>query len=192
MGRSIRIAWVDPCQLTRECMTTALSQGISPLRLTPYENAAAFIVSAMNDGVDLIVLTAHDHGRHLPEDIITLRAAAFHQPIVLVSPNEAADQMAAVAASLRLGASGHLPLQSTGIEMAISSFVFAHEGGTFAPLQLLLAGQVPPRRAAPPRRGARPEGVDGKPGRRSQRLRKSARRLAAAPLIEGSTHDEPA
>jgi len=192
MGHSIRIAWVDPCQLTRECMTMALSQGASPLRLTPYENAAAFIVSAKNEGVDLIVLTAHDLGLHLPGDIVTLRAAAFRQPIVLISPNEGSGEMAAVAASLRLGASGHLPLRSTGIDMAISSFVFAHEGGTFAPLELLLAGQVPARRPAPPRRGARPESSDVKPGRRGPRPRKSAGRLAAASLMEGGAHDEPA
>lgn len=192
MGQSIRIAWVDPCQLTRECMTAALSHGTSPLRLTPYETAAAFIVSAKKESVDLIVLTAHDLGLHLPEDIVTLRAAAFQQPIVLVSPNEGTGEMAAVATSLRLGASGHLPLHSTGIDMAISSFVFAHEGGTFAPLELLLAGQAPVRRGVPPRRGMRPEASDAKPGRRGPRPRKSAGRLGAASLMEGSTHDEPA
>lgn len=193
MGHSIRIAWVDPCQLTRECMTAALSHGASPLHLTPYENAAEFIVSAKHEGVDLIVLTAHDMGLHLPDDIVSLRAAAFQQPIVLVSPNEGTGEMAAVATSLRLGASGHLPLHSTGIDMAISSFVFAHEGGTFAPLELLLAGQAAPRRAALPRRAAtRSETNDGKPGHRGPRSRTSPGRRTDTSLMEGHAHDEPA
>lgn len=177
MDRFIRIAWVDPCQLTRECMTAALSQNASPLRLTPHEEASEFIASASAHEMDLIVLTTQDPGPNLPKDVLALRAAGFRQPIVLVSPNDAAEELAAVAASLRLGACGHLPVHSTGIEMAISSLLFAYEGGSFAPLPLLLA---------------RTQAGDGKPPRRGPRPRRSPRLRTATPLKEGLAHDEPA
>lgn len=193
MDQPIRIAWVDPCQLTRECITAALSQDTSPLRLTPYEQASSFIVSTTTHEVDLIVLTTHDLGCDLPQDVLALRSAGFRQPIVLVSPNEATEELEAVAASLRLGACGHLPLRSTGIGMAISSLLFAYEGGSFAPLQLLLAPvPVPVRGTATQRRLTRANTGNGKPGGRGTRPRKSAGRLATATLMEGNTHDESA
>jgi len=136
----IRIAWVDRCQLTRECISTALSRGSTRISAAPYEDVAGFIARTATSDVDLVVLHGHSLGDHLPEDMTNLREAGFAQPVILVTEHEAAERDA-VKQSLRLGASGHLSTRSTGIEMAISSFAFAHAGGTFAAMNLLLSDE---------------------------------------------------
>lgn len=133
----IRIAWVDRCQLTRECISTALSRGSTRISAAPFEDVAGFIARTATCDVDLVVLHGHSLGDHLPQDMTNLREAGFAQPVILVTEEEASERDA-VKQSLRLGASGHLSTRSTGIEMAISSFAFAHAGGTFAAMNLLL------------------------------------------------------
>jgi DNA-binding NarL/FixJ family response regulator len=146
MPKRIRIAWVDHCQLTRECMTAALSGGGSPISAIPYESFTDLIAELAVAEFDLVVLHAHNFGEHLPQQIAAIRRSGFEKPIILLTADEEPEQMAAIRSSLRLGASGHLSTRSTGIEMAITSFAFAHEGGTFAPLNLLLADEVQARR----------------------------------------------
>lgn len=186
-GTTIRVAWVDNYQLTRECMTVALSHGNSPLRTIPYDSLAALIATPEKQALDLIVLNTHDLGHSLPEDIAALRKAGFVQPIVVVSENEMAGQMASVVTSLRLGASGHLPVQSTGIDMAISSFIFAHEGGTFAPVELLLAEDQKGGHDAPLPFAAEHHGTPGAGGHRRRRARKSVAGAVDAASIPGSS-----
>ena len=152
MPGSIRVAWVDHCQLTRECMTIALSQGGSPIAAMPYASFTDLIAKSTVGDVDLVVLHAHSLAELLPQQIAALRKAGFGQPLILVTDDDAADQMAAIRDSLRLGASGHLSTRSTSIDMAVTSFAFAQEGGTFAPLNLLLSEEQRGR-TLPPARG---------------------------------------
>jgi hypothetical protein len=112
--------------------------------VSPHESVAEFIGQAIMSDVDVVVLHAHSMSDHLPQDIAAVREAGFDQPIILVTEDDEADQRDAVKKSLRLGASGHLSTRSTGIDMAISSFAFAHEGGTFAAMSLLLADEQEP------------------------------------------------
>jgi len=151
MPGHIRVAWIDHCQLTRECMTIALSHADSPISATPFASFGDLLAQCAVADVDLIVLRSSSLDDHLPQQIASLRKAGFAQPIVLVTEDDEADQMAAVKHSLSLGASGHLSTRSTSIEMAITSFAFAFEGGTFAPLNLLLAEDQPERRKHTPR-----------------------------------------
>jgi DNA-binding NarL/FixJ family response regulator len=158
MPGHIRVAWVDHCRLTRECMTIALSQANSPISLIPFASFADLLGRCAIADVDLVVLRANTLEDYLPQQIASLRKAGFPQPIVLVTEDDEADQIAAVKHSLSLGASGHLSTRSTSIEMAITSLAFAYEGGTFASLNLLLSEDSPERRKPAPRssgRGAR-------------------------------------
>ncbi|WP_459674861.1 response regulator [Acidisoma sp. 7E03] len=157
MDPVIHMALIDPYQLSRECMTAAFSQGGSPLSVTPFDSAERAIASSTPSEFDLLVINVHGRTAQLSSDVAALRNAAFDQPIVMVSASSAPAEMAALADALRQGASGHLPLQSTTVDMAISSFVFAREGGTFAPMALLLTEPPQPRpsaRRARPRRAA--------------------------------------
>jgi len=174
MDSAIRMALIDPYQLSRECLTAAFGHGASPLAVTAFESPTDLLASATPDDFDLLVINAHGRVYQLPEDVSVLRIAAFIQPIVMVSAGSAPAEMAVLATALRQGASGHLPMQSTSIDMAISSFVFAREGGTFAPMALLL--EEPP--APEPR-----------PRERRPRLRKSPPREAVA-VMEADTDDE--
>ncbi|MCB8881754.1 hypothetical protein ACELLULO517_16010 [Acidisoma cellulosilytica] len=134
-------------------MSKALSQGASPILAVPFDDIGSLIEKRARLEIDLIVLHAQTMGDQLPQDIAALRAADLKQPIILVTGDEAGDQMANVKNSLRLGASGHLSRQSTGIDLAISSFAFAHQGGTFAPINLLLADGPDTRKSLPVRQG---------------------------------------
>ncbi len=182
MPNALHIAWVDDCQLTRECMSLALSQGPSPIVVTPFEYVTDFIAQPADARIDLIVLHAHTLSDQLPHDITALRRAGFQQPIVLVTQDGDAEQVMAVKQALRLGASGHLSTRSSSIEMAISSFAFAHEGGTFASMELLLTD----------------EGLAEKPrssrasGGRSRGPSARQARTEAAASVSGSSNDPEA
>lgn len=127
-------------------MTAALSYGNSPIIAIPFGDISMFIEKSHVIRADLIVLHSQRMDGQLPLDIAALRAADLKQPIILVTGDDPYDQLTNVRNSLRLGASGHLSTQSTGIELAISSFAFAHQGGTFAPINLLLADGMNTRR----------------------------------------------
>jgi DNA-binding NarL/FixJ family response regulator len=215
MPSAIHIAWVDHCQLTRECMTAALSQGTSPIFATPYEYVSDLIAHSAEAKIDLVVLHAHSLSEQLPRDIATLRRAGLQQPIVLVTQDDEADQVAVVKHALRLGASGHLSSRSTGIEMAISSFAFAHEGGTFASMGLLLSEEPRAQKPASSRTSAsRSRGQSGRAtvtgadasaegsptdaetpvgktrrGRDISKVRKSTAGLASTSIIGGDHHE---
>lgn len=146
MPRRIRIAWIDQCQLTRECITTAISGSGSPISAIPYESFTDLVAELTVSDFDLVVLHADLFEDHLPQQIAAIRRSNFEKPIILLSADEDPGQMTVIRDSLRLGASGHLSTRTTGIEMAIASFAFAHEGGTFAPRNLLLSQDMAARR----------------------------------------------
>jgi hypothetical protein len=135
-------------------MTMALSHGASPISAVPFASFADMIAQSIVTDVDLVVLHVHSLGDHLPWQIASLRKAGFGQPIVLVTEGDEADHIATVKHSLRLGASGHLSTRSTGLEMAITSLAFAYEGGTFAPLDLILSEDQGDQRASVSRSSA--------------------------------------
>lgn len=139
MSEHRRIAWIDLYQLTRECAATALSSGNSPISVTPYANVDELVTAVDRSEVDLVVIHDEDPERQLRKQISDLRKAEFDQPVILVTQGNFADQDAAFRNFYFAGASGFLSTQSTSIEMAISSFAFACEGGIFAPLSLLLS-----------------------------------------------------
>ncbi|MCB8877646.1 hypothetical protein [Acidisoma silvae] len=132
-------------------MTAALSHRMSPIVAVPFKDAHSLVAIPDPSEIDLIVLHSLSMNDQLPLDIALLRDADFVQPIILVTGDEAGDHLGNVKSALRLGASGHLSTQTTGIDLAISSFAFAHQGGTFAPMTLMLADEAGAKRAVTPR-----------------------------------------
>ena len=146
-GQTTRIAWIDACALSRDCIMKVLWESEPKLSVQPFASVTQFLVSEATE-VDVIVLCARGSYDTCPQEIAVLHTAVVRMPVVILSDLEEHCQIDAIRNILRAGASGFISTRSMGLDMTLSAIRFVQSGGTFAPLDLLLSDPVPLDRTA--------------------------------------------
>jgi DNA-binding NarL/FixJ family response regulator len=105
--------------------------------------------------LDLILYHSHDDSPFealVFQQIRTLRQSFPGVPLVILSDAPGALQPRNIRNLLNNGAQGFIPTLTTEMPAALAAIRFVKDGGTFAPLDVLLAGRkenLPPPREAP-------------------------------------------
>ncbi len=95
------------------------------------------------NSVDLIVYYPHADDASeaaAARNVVTIRQAFPNIPLVLLSDAEDAEQPRTLRSALKSGAHGFIP-PKTGIAVTVAAIRFVKAGGTFAPLELLMAAR---------------------------------------------------
>lgn len=151
------VSLIDCYRFSQECLIKAF-EGLHPrLAMFPFETVQDCIDAARAD-LDLIIFYSHandasDAGSM--QSVAALRQAFTDVPLVVLSDAENAQQPRTIRSTLKSGAHGFIATRTTGIPIAFAAIRFVKAGGTFAPLDLLLANR-PDRVPAPseaPRQG---------------------------------------
>ena len=140
---SLAIGLVDCYRFSRECLTTALESFHSQLVVLPFSSVQDCHPKGQS-GLDLIIYYPHAGDTLeavIVRDVGVLQQAMPGVPIVVLSDVEDAYQPRTIRSTLNSGAHGFIPTRSTGILVAIAAIRFVKAGGTFAPLEQLLAGR---------------------------------------------------
>jgi DNA-binding NarL/FixJ family response regulator len=145
-----RVALIDRLRFRRDCLISAFGCFQPGLHIIPFESVTDCIRS-LPAGLDIILYYAHDdvpsEARAL-EEIRTLLQVVPDVPIVMLSDATSALQPNSIRAALNLGVRGIIPTLITEVPAAVAAIRFVRDGGTFAPLDVLLQGRkrhpVPP------------------------------------------------
>jgi DNA-binding NarL/FixJ family response regulator len=137
------VGLIDCYVFSRECLMKAI-ECINPrLTMLPFASVEDCIGNDMN-GIDLIVY--YPHAEDASESAATRNVSTICQafpniPLVLLSDAEEAEQPGTLRSALKSGAHGFIPTKTTGIAVTVAALRFVKAGGTFAPLDLLMAAQ---------------------------------------------------
>jgi DNA-binding NarL/FixJ family response regulator len=139
----LTVALIDCYVFSRECLTRAI-ESINPrLTMLPFASVEDCIGTDMNS-VDIIVYYPHADDAleaAAARNVLTIRQAFPDVPLVLLSDAEDAEQPRTLRSALKSGAHGFIPTRSTGIAVTVAAIRFVKAGGTFAPLELLMAAR---------------------------------------------------
>jgi DNA-binding NarL/FixJ family response regulator len=145
----IRIALIDRHRFRRDCLISAFGDFQPGLTVIPFESVADCIrLPAI--GLDIVLYYSHDDGPSEAlalEDIRTLVQIVPDLPIVMLSDATSALQPANIRAVLNAGVRGIIPTLITDVPAAVAAIRFVRDGGTFAPLDVLLQSR---KRQPPP------------------------------------------
>jgi DNA-binding NarL/FixJ family response regulator len=145
---ALRIAWIDCYALTRDCILRAILELQPTLKVAPFVSVAEF-VRTDNGTFDLIIFYSHASYDVCLQEIAAIRQTLGAAPLIMLSDLEDSHQLNVIRGALRAGANGFISTRSTGLAMTLSAIRFVQAGGTFAPLEMLLADASAPPAAAP-------------------------------------------
>lgn len=145
----MRVGLIDPYRFTRECLSNAFSLLNHDLVVLAFVTVADCVARAQIS-LDLLVYYSHDGPAReaVLADLVELHRVFGTIPVVVLSDATNAAEPEIIRSMFRNGAQGFIPTQFTGIPVALAAIRFVQAGGTFAPLDLLLA-RPPPAAAAP-------------------------------------------
>jgi DNA-binding NarL/FixJ family response regulator len=157
----IRVGLIDSLRFSRDCLIRAFGAIHPELSLIPFGTAAECIRSAPAN-FELILYYSHDGSSSenvALQQIKTLRDAFDDIPIIVLSDAQSALQARHIRNALSCGAQGFIPTLVTEVPATLAAIRFVKDGGTFAPLDLLLpssaertaAADSPPRDRLTPR-----------------------------------------
>ena len=124
------------------------------LFMMPFATVADCVHACPRD-LDVILYYSHDDGlaeNLVVEQVKALRHAFRIVPIVVLSDAKSPQQVGNIRNALTSGAQGFIPTMTSELPSVLAAIRFVKDGGTFAPLDLLLAGETDhvPARSEPP------------------------------------------
>jgi DNA-binding NarL/FixJ family response regulator len=149
-GASIPVGLIDHNRFSRDCLMQALGSLYPELSMVPFASVGDCLSSAPI-GLGLILYCSHDEvscETLVPQQIKELRQAFSDTPIIVLSDARTALQPRHIRNALKSGARGFIPTSITGMAAAVAAIRFVRDGGTFAPLDVLLTRLNPAAVAA--------------------------------------------
>jgi DNA-binding NarL/FixJ family response regulator len=134
------IGLIDCLLFSRDCLIQALRALHPEMSLIPFASVGDCLSSAPI-GLHLILYYAHGDGSCetlVPQHIKELRQAFNSIPIIVLSDASTALQPRQIRSALNSGAQGFIPTSVTEMSAAVAAIRFVRDGGTFAPLDVLL------------------------------------------------------
>ncbi len=137
----LRAALIDRSKLSRDCLLQISKE------LDQLVDMAAFATLEECVGVETreldLILYNHHACLDLRECLASITAAMPSVPVIVLSETDGERDAADAMLALRGGARGFVPTRTTGIEMLSAAIGVVMAGGTFAPLELLMAPLQP-------------------------------------------------
>jgi DNA-binding NarL/FixJ family response regulator len=149
-GTGIVVGLIDSIRFSRDCLMQALRSLQAGLSMVPFASVGDCLASAQI-GLDLILYYSHGDvscETLVPQHIKELRQAFGSTPIIVLSDGRTALQPRHIRNALNSGARGFIPTSITEMSAAVAAIRFVKDGGTFAPLDVLLTQRMPPVEAA--------------------------------------------
>jgi DNA-binding NarL/FixJ family response regulator len=139
--RGIVVALIDDVQLSRDCLIQALRVQLPELLMVPFTKVRDCIKEAPAK-LRMILYYAHQDNSlqtAVLQNINELRRAFAETPIVVLADANVALQPSSIRAAIRYGAQGYIPTANTAMATAVATIRLVKDGGTIAPVDLLLA-----------------------------------------------------
>jgi DNA-binding NarL/FixJ family response regulator len=145
---ALTVGLVGCYRFSQECLIKALENLHPQLTIFPFSAVADCIAERRTD-LDLIIYYSHHSQSNgasdtaLPHHLSALGQAFPAIPLVVLSDADDADRLEIFRDALKSGAQGFIPTRTTGIPIAIAALRLIKAGGTFAPMDLMLANNRP-------------------------------------------------
>jgi DNA-binding NarL/FixJ family response regulator len=145
---ALTVGLVGCYRFSQECLIKALENLRPQLTIFPFSTVAECIAERPTD-LDLIIYYSHHSQANGASDTaLTDHLSALGQafpaiPLVVLSDADDADRLKTFRDTLKSGAHGFIPTRTTGIPIAIAALRLIKAGGTFAPMDLMLANNRP-------------------------------------------------
>ncbi len=136
----ISVGLIDCLRFSRDCLTQALRTLHPELSIVPFGSVAECI-GAGTAGLHLILYYSHSESSSemlVLQHVKELRQSFVDTPIMVLSDARTALQPRNIRNALNSGAQGFIPTSITEMSAAVAAIRFVKDGGTFAPLDLLL------------------------------------------------------
>jgi len=140
---SIRVALIDCVRFSRDCLIRAFATCHPDLIAIPFSTVKE-CAQAVLDDLDVILYYSHEDN---PSDTATtqnvkvLRQVFSNAPVVVLSDAHSAMQPRNIRNALNSGVQGFIPTLTMEVPAVLAAIRFVKDGGTFAPLSLLLGGR---------------------------------------------------
>jgi DNA-binding NarL/FixJ family response regulator len=151
---ALTVGLIDCYRFSQECLIKALESLHPQLTIVPVATVADCIAERRAD-LDLIIYYSHQSQANgasdpdLTHNILALGQAFPALPLVVMSDVDDAQQLKTFRDTLKSGAQGFIPTRTTGIPITIAALRLIKAGGTFAPMDLMLANKPDYVRALP-------------------------------------------
>jgi DNA-binding NarL/FixJ family response regulator len=136
----VAVGLIDCLRFSRDCLTQALRTLHPELSIVPF-GSVADCIGAGTTGLHLILYYSHSESSSemlVLQHVKELRQAFADTPIMVLSDARTALQPRNIRNALNSGAQGFIPTSVTEMSAAVAAIRFVKDGGTFAPLDLLL------------------------------------------------------
>src|ERR1700730_9683226 len=149
---ALSVGLIDYYRFSQECLIRALENLHPQLTIVPFATAADCIAERRTD-LDVIIYYSHHSLTNGAADtalthiILALGQAFPAIPLVVLSDADDAQRIKTFRDTLKSGAHGFIPTRTTGIPITIAALRFIKAGGTFAPMDLILANRPDHERA---------------------------------------------
>ena len=137
---SMTVGLIDSLLFSRDCLVQAFRTMHPEMSLVPFASVSDCIGNTPI-GLQLILYHAHGEGScetSVPQHVRELRQAFSGTPIIVLSDARTALQPRHIRNALNSGAQGFIPTSITEISAVVAAIRFVRDGGTFAPLDVLL------------------------------------------------------
>jgi DNA-binding NarL/FixJ family response regulator len=137
----LRVGLIDANRFSRDCLIRAFAECHREFLLFPFASIQDCIRLA---DVDLIMYYSHDDGPFEAvalSQVTAIRQALEGVPVIVLSDARSAVQPRTIRNALKSGAQGFIPTRTTEMRVAFAAIRFVKAGGTFAPIELLIAGR---------------------------------------------------
>lgn len=138
----IRVGLIDCHQFSRDCLSMVFRSAHPDLFMVPFATVTDCVDADPGD-LDVILYYSHDDGlaeNLVLEQVKALRHAFSNVPIVVLSDVKSALLVGTIRNALTSGAQGFISTLTSELPSVPAAIRFVKDGGTFAPLDLLLAG----------------------------------------------------
>jgi len=139
----IRVGLIDSLRFSRDCLISAFGALHPDLIIVPFASVEECAASSSSK-VEIILYYCHDDGPFetlAQQQVKVLRQKFDNVPIVVLSDARNAILPRSIRTTLNSGAQGIIPTLTTELPAALAAIRFVKAGGTFAPLNALLAGR---------------------------------------------------
>jgi DNA-binding NarL/FixJ family response regulator len=137
----LTIGLIDFYRLTQECLTTVFDDLRSEIVTVTFTTVNHCIAEARSD-LDLILYYLHgsDASEATMMQAVTAVCQAFSAtPVIVFSDADCTEQSEIMRSTLKCGARGFVPTQTATLSITLAAIRLVQAGGTFVPVDLLLA-----------------------------------------------------
>jgi DNA-binding NarL/FixJ family response regulator len=137
----LTIGLIDFYRLTKECLTTVFDD-LHPEMVTFSFTTVKDCIAAARSDLDLILYYLHggDASEATIMQAVTAVCQAFPAiPVIVFSDADCTEQSKIMRSTLKCGARGFVPTQTSTLSITLAAIRLVQAGGTFVPVDLLLA-----------------------------------------------------